>query len=187
MFGGKGRAIVDGGAVFILIANPLSVGYHFLTMKVAIGSDHAGFELKQKVLAWLREKACEVQDVGTHSEARCDYPDFAKVVAEKVSRGEVERGILVCGSGIGMSIAANKVAGVRAAECVDPYMAEVSRSHNDANVLCLGGRVVGEDVARKMVEIWLSTPFEGGRHAQRVEKIREIERQNLKGPPARDD
>ncbi|MBZ5535709.1 MAG: ribose 5-phosphate isomerase B [Acidobacteriia bacterium] len=152
-------------------------------MKVAIGSDHAGFQLKQKVLAWLREKACEVQDVGTHSEVRCDYPDFAKIVAEKVSRGEVERGILVCGSGIGMSIAANKVVGVRAAECVDAHTAEMSRAHNDANVLCLGGRLIGEDVARKMVEIWLSTPFEGGRHAVRIEKIREIELQYLKGTP----
>lgn len=183
MFGSQGRAGGSIGVVLILIANTQPVGYHFLTMKVAIGSDHAGFPLKQKVLAWLREMTCEVLDVGTHSEVRCDYPDFAKAVAEKVSRGEVERGILVCGSGIGMSIAANKVAGIRAAECVDPHTAELSRAHNDANVLCLGGRLVGEDVARKMVEIWLSTPFEGGRHAQRVEKIREIERQNLKGPP----
>ncbi len=151
-------------------------------MKIAVGSDHAGFHLKQKVIGWLREKEYEVQDVGTHSEARCDYPDFAKLVAEKVSRGEVERGILVCGSGIGMSITANKVAGVRAAECFDPFTAQLSRAHNDANVLCLGERLVGEDIALKMVETWLSTPFEGGRHAQRVEKIKEIERQNLKVP-----
>jgi len=149
-------------------------------MKIAVGSDHAGFHLKQKVTGWLLEERFDVQDVGTYSDARCDYPDYAKRVAEKVSRGEVERGILVCGSGIGMSIAANKVAGVRAAECFDSYTAQMSRAHNDANVLCLGAWVVGEEMARTMVLTWLHTPFEGGRHTARVEKIKELERQYLK-------
>lgn len=149
-------------------------------MKIAVGSDHAGFPLKQKVTGWLHEEGFNVEDVGTYSEARCDYPDYARRVAEKVSRGEVERGILICGSGIGMSIAANKVAGVRAAECFDSFTAQMSRAHNDANVLCLGARVVGEDMARAIVSTWLRTPFEGGRHTQRVEKIKELERQYLK-------
>lgn len=151
-------------------------------MKIAVGSDHAGFHLKQKVVGWLREKGLDVEDVGTDSEARCDYPDYARAVAERVSIGAAERGILICGSGIGMSITANKIAGVRAAECFNPVSAELSRAHNDANVLCFGERLINEDTARKMVEVWLNTPFEGGRHAGRVEKIKEVERQNLKTP-----
>ncbi len=157
-------------------------GLPFFAMKIAVGSDHAGFHIKQKVVGWLRQRGYEVEDVGTHTDARCDYPDYARIVAEKVSRGAVERGILVCGSGIGMSIAANKVSGVRAAECFDSLTAQVSRAHNDANVLCFGARLVEEEAARNIVEIWLNTPFEGGRHAQRVEKIKELERENLKSP-----
>ncbi len=148
-------------------------------MKIAVGSDHAGFHLKGKVVVWLRQKGIEVEDVGTFSEARCDYPDYAKAVAERVSRAEAQRGILVCGSGIGMSITANKIPGVRAAECFDATSGKLSRAHNDANVLCLGERLVSEATAKEIVDVWLSTDFEGGRHAERVEKIREIERQNF--------
>jgi ribose 5-phosphate isomerase B len=149
-------------------------------MKIAVGSDHAGFHLKGKVVSWLRERGIEVNDVGTHNDARCDYPDYAKAAAEKVSRGEADRGILVCGSGIGMVITANKFAGVRAAACFDPVSARLSRSHNDANVLCLGERMVSEETAQKIVESWLDTPFEGGRHALRVDKIKALERANFK-------
>ena len=138
--------------------------------------------MKEKVAAWLRGKGYEVADAGTHSEARCDYPDFARPVAEMVSRGDAEWGILVCGSGIGMSITANKVMGVRAAECLDVVSARLSRAHNDANVLCMGERLVNEASALAIVECWLGTPFEGGRHAGRVQKIREIERENFKSP-----
>lgn len=155
-------------------------GLTFFAMKIAVGSDHAGFHLKEKVVAWLRGKGVDVEDMGTHSAARCDYPDFAKRVADHVAAGQAERGILVCGSGIGMSITANKVAGVRAAECFNAVSAQLSRAHNDANVLCLGERLVDESTARQIVETWLTTPFEGGRHAQRVEKIRKLERENFK-------
>ncbi len=149
-----------------------------------MGSDHAGFHLKEKVLMWLREMGMDVVDLGTYTDARCDYPDYAKAVADRVSRGEAERGILICGSGIGMSITANKVPGVRAAECFDAASAQLSRAHNDANVLCFGGRLVDEAAAHAMVDIWLKTPFEGGRHAGRIEKIKEIERENFKRPVA---
>lgn len=151
-------------------------------MRIAIGSDHAGFHLKEKVAGWLRQRGYEIVDVGADSEARCDYPDFAKPVAEMVSRGDTERGILVCGTGIGMSITANKVMGVRAAECLDVVSAQLSRAHNDANVLCFGERLVEERTALSIVECWLATPFEGGRHTQRVNKIKELERENFKSP-----
>ncbi len=148
--------------------------------KIAIGADHAGFRLKEFVKKLLKEKGFEVLDVGTHSEERCHYPIFAKAVAEKVSRGEVERGILICGSGIGMSIVANKFKGVRAALCHNIYSAKYSRLHNDSNILCLGGRVTGEDLTREIVETWLSTPFEGGRHSERLSLIREIEEESFR-------
>ena len=123
-----------------------------------------------------------MEDLGTHSELPCDYPDYAGVVAERVALGGADRGILVCGSGVGMAIAANKVAGIRAAACCDPATARLSRAHNDANILCMGARLVSEENARKMVEVWLSTPFEGGRHTRRMEKIKELEKQYMKSP-----
>lgn len=139
-------------------------------MKIAIGCDHAGVDLKRTLLdSVLKEH--EVTDVGTNSKESVDYPDIAKLVARAVACGEVESGILICGTGIGMAMAAGKVKGIRAARCSEPYSAEMSRTHNNANVLCFGARVIGSGMAEKIVEKWLSTPFEGGRHARRIGKI----------------
>ncbi len=140
-------------------------------MKIAIGSDHAGFELKEQVKKILLERHETVTDVGTTDQASVDYPDFGLKVAELVSGREVEKGILVCGTGIGMSIIANKVKGVRAALVFDLYTAIQSRRHLDANILVLGGRVTGKGLAEAIVKAWLDTPFEGGRHQARIEKI----------------
>lgn len=145
-------------------------------MRIAIGCDHRGFAVKQKLMELLARLKHEVTDVGANTADSVDYPDVACVVAEKVSRGEVDRGILICGTGIGMSIAANKLPGVRAAPCHDDLSAEMSRRHNDLNVLCLSADMLGEKVIDRMVEIWLNTEFEGGRHARRVEKISQLER-----------
>ncbi|HHR85562.1 MAG TPA: ribose 5-phosphate isomerase B [Candidatus Acetothermia bacterium] len=139
-------------------------------MKIGIGCDHAGFELKSALLASVL-KAYDVVDMGTDSAQSVDYPDIAKPVAQAVANGEADYGILICGTGIGMSMAAGKVKGVRAARCSEPYSAEMSRRHNDANVLCFGARVIGIGMAEMIVEKWLSTPFDGGRHARRVGKI----------------
>lgn len=157
-------------------------GLTFFGMKIAVGSDHAGFIMKKKVVAWLQERRVGVEDVGTFSEDRCDYPDYAIAVGERISRGQADRGILICGSGIGMSITANKIPGVRAAECFDTLSAQLSRAHNDANVLCFGGRLIDEASAREMIDIWLNTGFEGGRHALRLDKIRQLEHENFKPP-----
>lgn len=139
-------------------------------MKIAIGCDHAGVDLKHALLdSVLKEH--EVIDMGTDSKESVDYPDIAKPVAHAVASGEVERGILICGTGIGMAMAAGKVKGIRAARCSEPYSAEMSRRHNDANVLCFGARVVGSGLAAAIVEKWLATSFDGGRHARRVGKI----------------
>lgn len=140
-------------------------------MKVAIGSDHAGFELKGRVKRWLAEAGHEVTDVGVHNTDRVDYPDLGHQVAEHVEKGSVERGVLVCGSGIGVCMVANRHEGVRAANCTMEFQAEMSRRHNDANVLCLGERVVGPDLAESLVKVFFTTDFEGGRHNGRVEKI----------------
>ncbi|MBE3595432.1 MAG: ribose 5-phosphate isomerase B [Hydrogenibacillus sp.] len=144
-------------------------------MRVAIGADHGGFELKEALKRLIVEElGCDVDDVGCLECAAgrsVDYPDYAFPVAEKVARGEADRGILICGTGIGMAIAANKVPGVRAALVHDLYSAKMSRAHNDANVLTMGGRVVGPEIAREIVRIWLATPFEGGRHERRLSKI----------------
>lgn len=140
-------------------------------MRVAIGADHAGYSLKESVRRWVAELGHEVHDIGCHSEERVDYPDFAHDVARRVGAGSVDVGILVCGSGIGMAIAANRHPRVRAANCVLEYQAEMTRRHNDANVLCLGERIVGEGLAEAIVARFLSTTFEGGRHAARVDKI----------------
>ncbi len=145
-------------------------------MRIALASDHGGYRLKEAVAEWLRELGHEVLDLGVHSPEAADYPDYAERVAAAVAAGEVERGILVCGTGIGMSMAANKVPGVRAAVCHDVFSARATREHNDANVLCLGERVVGPGLARVIVETWLAAEFAGGRHARRVDKITELER-----------
>lgn len=142
---------------------------------IAIGSDHGGFALKQAVTKHLGEKALEYKDFGTYKSDSCDYPVYAEAVAHAVVSGECDRGILICGTGIGISIAANKVKGVRCAPCTDCYCAEFTRLHNDANILALGARVVGEGLALKIVDTFLETGFEGGRHANRVALIHEIE------------
>ena len=141
------------------------------TMKVALGSDHAGFKLKQLVHAQLNAAGHEVRDLGPNDAERVDYPDYAHEVAKLVANGEVDRGVLVCGSGIGMAITANRHPGVRAANCTLVWQAQMCRQHNDANVLCLGERVVGAGLAEAMLEAFLTTDFEGGRHSGRVEKI----------------
>ena len=145
-------------------------------MKIAIGADHAGFELKQKIKDWLARQGIEVQDEGTFSTESVDYPDYARKVGEDVAGKRAELGILVCGSGIGMAISANKVPGVRAANVSSEYEAQMSREHNDANVLTVGARILNEDQALKIVDKWLHTSFAGGRHQRRVDKIAEIER-----------
>jgi ribose 5-phosphate isomerase B len=144
-------------------------------MKIAIGSDHAGFELKEHIKGILPPREYEVTDVGTHSPDSVDYPDLGFEVARRVAAGEADRGILICGTGIGMSIAANKVRGIRAALVHDLYTAAQSRRHNDANVLVLAGRVTGKGLAEEIVKTWLSTEFEGGRHLGRLRKIETFE------------
>lgn len=144
-------------------------------MRLIIGSDHAGLELKNKLLEHLGGKTYEVKDVGTHTSDSTDYPDYAAAVASAVSAGEADLGVLVCGTGQGMAITANKVAGVRAAVCADTFTAHSTREHNDANVLCLGDRVVGSGLACEIVDAFLSAEFEGGRHARRIGKITALE------------
>ena len=144
-------------------------------MKIAVGSDHAGFEAKEHLRLWLTERGHDVLDLGTGGLASVDYPDFAGRVARTVVSGEAALGLLLCGSGIGMSIAANKVPGARAAHCTDSYQARVARQHNDANVICLGSRVSGLGVMEDTLQAFLEHTFEGGRHAARVEKIRRLE------------
>ncbi len=144
-------------------------------MRIAIGSDHRGFQIKLKVIELVRQLGHEVVDAGPADPSSVDYPDIAAIVAQKVSLGEVDRGILICGTGIGMCIAANKLSGVRAAPCHDDLTAEMSRRHNDLNVLCLSADMLGEKLIDRMIEIWLKTEFEGGRHARRVEKIAGLE------------
>lgn len=144
-------------------------------MKVAIGCDHAGVSIKKEVLPVLKELAVEWEDFGTATEESVDYPDFGEKVSAGVSKGNFERGILICGTGIGMSIVANKFSGVRAALCYDKYSAKMSRLHNDANVLVLPGRVVDKETVKEIVKIWFTTPFEGGRHRIRIDKISAIE------------
>ncbi len=147
-------------------------------MKIAVGSDHAGFALKEKIKEKLRQEGYEVQDFGTNSTESMDYPDTATPLAAAVAAGVFEKGILVCGSGIGMSITANKQKGIRAALCHNLFTAQSSREHNDANVLCLGERILEPDLALQMVDIWLKTPFAGGRHQRRIDKITAFEHKN---------
>lgn len=145
---------------------------------IAIGSDHGGFQLKQDIMKYLDEQGLAYKDFGTYTRESCDYPVYGEAVARAVAGGECDRGIIICGTGIGISISANKVKGIRAALCGDCYSAEYTRRHNDANILALGARTVGSGLALKIVEIFLNTPFEGGRHARRVEMISKLEESN---------
>lgn len=149
-------------------------------MRIAIGSDHAGLELKTEVISLLRELGHQCLDHGTDTPASVDYPDFGEKVSYDVSKGKVDRGILICGTGIGMSIVANKFPFVRAALCNDLFSAKMSRLHNDANILIMGGRIIGKDLAKEIVRTWLETTFEGGRHQGRLQKISLIEQRALR-------
>jgi len=149
-------------------------------MKIVLGSDHAGFELKADLRAYLIEQDIAICDVGVAGETPADYPEIARAVAEKISRREFERGILVCGSGIGMSIVANRFPGVRAALCHDLYTARMSREHNDANLLVLGGRLIGKGLAREMIKVWLESIFQGGHHQRRLDQIESLD-QEMRG------
>ncbi len=145
-----------------------------MSMKIVVGCDHAAYELKLKVVEHLKERGFEVTDVGTNSSDSCDYPIFADALCKKLQSGECERGILICGTGIGMSIAANKHAGIRAACCSEIYSARLTREHNDANVLCFGARVVGEGTALDLVDVFVDTEYMGGKHARRVAMLDEL-------------
>jgi ribose 5-phosphate isomerase B len=144
-------------------------------MKIAIGTDHAGYDFKEAMQAYLKSKGHDVQDLGTYNKESVDYPDYAERVGKYVVEGQAQFGILVCGAGIGMSIAANKIHGVRAGLCHDLYTARMARSHNDANIIVLPARLIALTIAYEMVDLFLATPFEGGRHAGRVEKIAKLE------------
>ena len=144
-------------------------------MKVVLASDHRGYQLKDSLKKFLEEREIEFLDVGAFSADSVDYPDFAMLAAEKVSHGEYDRGILICGSGIGMCVVANKFPGILASVCHDVSTAEMSRKHNDSNMLSLGADVINEELARKILHVWLETKFEGGRHLRRIQKISEIE------------
>lgn len=142
-------------------------------LKIAIGSDHGGFKLKEKIIKHLKANNFDIEDFGTFNEDSCDYPVIAKKVAIEIKAKQFDKGILVCGTGIGMSIAANKIKGVRAALCSDTFSARMTRAHNDSNILCLGQRVIGEGLAIDIVDAWLGSEFEGGRHKNRIDMIEE--------------
>jgi ribose 5-phosphate isomerase B len=144
-------------------------------MTIAIGCDHAGVELKKEIIALLHDLHIECTDYGTNTSESVDYPDFGEKVSAAVSSNKIEKGILICGTGIGMSIVANKFPGVRASLCNELFTAKMSRLHNDANILVLGGRIVGRDLAKEIVRTWVTTPFEGERHSKRLKKITLIE------------
>ncbi len=150
-------------------------------MRIAIGSDHAGFPMKEIIKEYLRSLGHEVLDMGTHSAQSVNYAEFAEKVAREVASGRAQRGILICGTGIGMAIAANKVGGIRAALVHSEYTAKMAAMHNDANIITFGGRVEGPQEAKRFVKIWLETPFEGGRHNKRLEKITEMEEKCKEG------
>ncbi|MBE0427704.1 MAG: ribose 5-phosphate isomerase B [Nitrospirae bacterium] len=144
-------------------------------MTIAVGSDHAGVELKRDIISLLHDLQIKCIDYGTEGSESVDYPDYAEKVSEVISAGKIERGILICGTGIGMSIVANKFPGIRASLCNDLFTAKMSRLHNDANILVIGGRIVGKDLAKEIVKTWISTSFEGERHCMRLSKIKQIE------------
>lgn len=143
---------------------------------IAIGCDHGGYELKEHIVKYLQDKGIEVKDFGVYNEDSVDYPDCAAPVCKAVLSGEAERGILLCGTGIGISIAANKYKGIRAALCSDVYSAKMTKQHNNSNIICLGGRVTGRELAFMIVDVWMNAEFEGGRHQARIDKIHEIEK-----------
>ena len=144
-------------------------------MKIALGCDHGGYELKQHIIKVLEKLGHEYKDFGCYSTESCDYPDFGEAAARAVASGEYDRGIVICTTGIGISIAANKVKGIRCALCSEPLSAEMTRRHNDANMLAMGGGLIGPNLAERIVEVFLNTPFEGGRHQRRVNKISALE------------
>src|SRR5690554_6819311 len=146
-----------------------------MKLSIAIGSDHAGYELKNEIMKDLKEKGFDIKDFGVNSPESVDYPDQASLVAKAVASGEFNRGIVICGTGIGISISANKVKGIRAALCGDVFSARMSREHNNANVLAMGGRVLGVDLAKEILSTYLKSEFQGGRHERRVNKIAEME------------
>jgi len=149
-------------------------------MDIGLACDHGGFELKEELKAFLKSSGLEAIDFGTFDETSVDYPDFGILLAQKISKGELKRGILICGTGIGMSIVANKFPGVRAALVNDLYSARCSREHNDSNILVIGGRVVGKELAKEIARVWLNTSFAGGRHQKRLEKIEALEKEKFK-------
>jgi ribose 5-phosphate isomerase B len=146
-------------------------------MKIIIGSDHGGYDLKQIVVDFLKQLGHQVEDIGTHDHESVDYPEYAVRVARSVTEGRVDRGILICGSGIGMCMTANRIPGARAALVSEPYAARLSRRHNDSNILCLGGRLLGDQLALEIVSAWLQEDFEEGRHQRRVDLIEQLTRQ----------
>ncbi|MGI5893063.1 MAG: ribose 5-phosphate isomerase B [Candidatus Merdivicinus sp.] len=143
---------------------------------IALASDHGGFALKEEIKKYLDQKGIAYQDFGCHSAESCDYPDMAKPACDAVVSGQCEKALLFCGTGIGISMAANKIRGIRACACSDPFSAKYTRLHNDANALCLGGRVVGPGLAVELVDLFLNTPFEGGRHQLRIDKVMALEK-----------
>ncbi|HEX3029161.1 MAG TPA: ribose 5-phosphate isomerase B [Clostridia bacterium] len=147
---------------------------------IAIGSDHAGYGLKTEIIDYLKAKEFQIKDLGTYNDSSVDYPDFGLAVAEAVVSGECDKGIIICGTGLGISISANKVPGIRAALCTDSYMARMSREHNDANILALGARVVGSGLAMDIIDTWLNSEFLGGKHEARINKISGIEKKYFK-------
>lgn len=149
-------------------------------MRIALGCDHGGFRLKEEIAAHFKACGIEYRDFGTFSEEPVDYPDLALIIAEAVQKGDFDRGVLCCGTGIGVAITANKVPGVRAAQCHDTFSARAAREHNDANILTMGGRVIGPGLARDIIGVWLEAEFAGGRHARRIDKIRSVEQKYLR-------
>jgi ribose 5-phosphate isomerase B len=144
--------------------------------KLAIASDHAGFELKESIVAFLKDKGVALEDFGPKNSDRVDYPDYGISIAKAIQENKVERGILICGTGVGMSIVVNRFPGIRGTLCSDLYTTKMCREHNDSNILIMGGRVIGKGLAEEIVSMWLNTPFEGGRHQKRLDKIEDIDR-----------
>jgi ribose 5-phosphate isomerase B len=171
----SGFARLASGAFYFAISNLNFCEIIKFDMKIVLGSDHAGFELKADLRDYLVEQNIAIFDMGVAEEIPADYPEIARAVAEKISQKEFERGILICGSGIGMSIVANRFPGVRAALCHDLYTARMSREHNDANLLVLGGRLIGKGLAREMIKVWLESVFQGGRHQRRLDQIESLD------------
>lgn len=148
-------------------------------MKIILGADHGGFELKNNIAKWLETQGHQIEDIGTFSNESVDYPDFSLKVAHEVANGNFEKGVLVCGSGVGVMLAANKVKGIRAVQCHDTVVARLSREHNDANIITMGGRFIAKELAYEIISVWLNTEFLNGRHSKRIEKITLIEKSEI--------